>query len=208
MRLPILGLALVIGGCVVPWDPSAEAPVETDDPEDEVTDTEPEPVESDPPETDTTPTGDSGSGGDGGDDGPAYDTCGEVQGATPLAEGTYTGDLTGFQRHLDVLARHCEGMGSSDGPEAFFKIQVPPRSRLNATFGLRRQDATVYVVADCGDPTSCYVGSDQYGDDGIEGVALPNPTDTPQTAYLVGGLYDDGEDPGTFTLGLQITPLE
>lgn len=101
----------------------------------------------------------------------------------------------------------CTGYAAS-GPENVYSLTVPNGSAITVTMAPQNtvgQDASLYLLADCGDlaGTGCLVGADGTGSDGTETVDWTNSTGADMTIYIVADMYDTDCDTNTLTIESQ-----
>lgn len=120
------------------------------------------------------------------------DECAAAQGAVALAPGAYLGRLGAPTSDADYDAPpgclgHGGGAPDSAGPDAVYRVEVPPGTRYIADYALLTASGAVYFVADCDDVLgTCIDGADLDPAPGAHELAvIDNLGDEPVTAYLV-----------------------
>jgi hypothetical protein len=132
------------------------------------------------------------------------DTCEDAALAAPLEAGNYTGELIGASDDMDPGMAGCTGW-SAAGPEAVFPILLLPQDLLEVDYRLVADDASVYLLSECGVPTSCLVGADATGVSGTESFEWLHDSETAETLWLVVDSVIGATD--AFQLDIAITSL-
>lgn len=126
---------------------------------------------------------------------PNGDTCQE---AFVVTESTVFTDipLSDLTNTFSVTGTACTGFGQSLGPEAFYQIQSAAGDivtvTMDATF-----DASLYVLTECGNISSCIEGSDGGNPETVSFVSDGSPVFIGADAYSASAS-------GTFDLDIQI----
>jgi len=125
------------------------------------------------------------------------DTCGDA--VPTVGAGQHFGQLADFADDLDPGGDGCTNWSAS-GPDGFVAIQVGAGQYLSASYDLPRNDASLYLLTDCADATTCLVGTDDAMD-APEAIWWLNDTGLEQTVYLALDAYSDA---GLFLLDVEI----
>lgn len=139
------------------------------------------------------------------------DECAEAQGALALGAGQYFGFLGEPRVDSDYDAptecldpAETTFYDGSFGPDAMFRVVVPPRHQYTFDYNLLTESASIYLVENCNAiDATCRDGSDlDDAPNAHEFVSYFNQDDDPQTLYVVLDSTDfDGES--FFTLDVQ-----
>lgn len=113
-----------------------------------------------------------------------YDECSEAQSAPSVAPGNYYGSLEGFGSDLNPGAGGCTGFGAG-GLDALVPIDLFPQDLLTVNYQLLEDDASLYLLTDCGDVDSCVDGSDLTLGGGLETASWLNETSSVVRVYIV-----------------------
>ncbi|MBX2801472.1 MAG: hypothetical protein KTR31_27595 [Myxococcales bacterium] len=147
---------------------------------------------------------------------PASDRCSTAQGSTPLQSGMWWGDLGDYDASLDSSDAFCLGGGCAGGFDGIYKVEVDPKHLLQVDYNTYDDSASVYLLSDCEDELSCFVGADFDPDiDAHEFLNYFNPTDVMRRFYLVvdssgdncGGFGDPTPVDTYYTLDVTLDPL-
>jgi hypothetical protein len=130
--------------------------------------------------------------------------CEEAQGQPPLDAGEYWGRIAepAYQDSVPSpppdFVHPCTGL-PVDGLDAIVKVEVGPKESVSAVLNMADQSASLTAVESCSDPYgTCIIGSDKSLDNDFpEFISLFNPTEDPQTRYLViDATFEPDADPG------------
>ena len=126
---------------------------------------------------------------------PNGDTCQE---AFVVTESTVFTDipLSDLTNTFSVTGTACTGWGQSLGPEAFYQIQSAPGDIITVTMDASF-DASLYVLSECGNISSCIEGSDGGNPESVSFVSDGSPVFVGADAY-------SGSASGTFDLDIRI----
>jgi len=126
---------------------------------------------------------------------PNGDTCQE---AFVVTESTTFTDipLADLTNTFSVTGTACTGWGQSSGPEAFYQIQSSAGDIITVTMDASF-DASLYVLAECGNISSCIEGSDGGNPESVSFVSDGSPVFVGADAYSASAS-------GTFDLDIQI----
>ena len=134
----------------------------------------------------------------------AVDNCAQAVNMTAIdSPGTYSywGRMFGFG---EDIGDQC-GVGST-GPEGLITVDLPPLTKVAATYTLPYDDAAVWITTDCNVSDSCVVGANVNEAELPESVQTFNPSTTETVrAYLV--LGGDAAADDIFTLDVTIEQL-
>ncbi len=128
----------------------------------------------------------------------AADTCSLAGATAPIGAGRYYGDLTGFTDDLDPGSGGCT-VFAAEGGEGIIPIQLPASSQVTIDVQMPGLDPSIYLVDDCDDADTCFLGVDA-GDGAGEVLRWVNPG-AATSAFLVVDGY--GASTGPFTLDIQ-----
>ncbi len=124
------------------------------------------------------------------------ETCGD---ALVVTEGEYTGTYSGFANDYDPTATGCTGYAAV-GADIAYQITIPPGEELQAVVFPDTADASLYIVTDCSNLTTCVAGADDAGGGQGEGAFYTNSTNAPMTVYVIVDAF--GMASGAYTLFL------
>lgn len=126
---------------------------------------------------------------------PNGDTCQE---AFVVTESTLFTDipLADLTNTFSVSDDACTGFSQSDGPEAFYQIQSAAGDIVTVTMDASF-DASLYVLTECGNISSCIEGSDGGNPESVTFVSDGNPVFIGADAYSASAS-------GSFDLDIQI----
>jgi hypothetical protein len=136
---------------------------------------------------------------------PANDTCATAVELTPGAE-----PLAGSNRNAYDDVRFAAGAASctgsdSDGPDVFYRVQVPAGQTATAKATMRA-DLLVHLVDDCA-ARCCFAGADDKGADAlndlVETVSWTNSGSSPQVVYFAVDSRGPGLE-GDFTVEVSL----
>lgn len=121
---------------------------------------------------------------------PNGDTCQE---AFVVTESTLFTDipLSDLTNTFSVSDEACTGYEQSDGPEAFYQIQSAAGDIVTVTMDASF-DASLYVLTECGNISSCIAGSDDGNPETVSFVSDGNPVFVGADAYssFASGSFD------------------
>jgi hypothetical protein len=141
--------------------------------------------------------GQGGMGQGGGMQG--GDTCAT---APVVGNGSYQGTYTGATNDYDPTSAGCTTWDEV-GPDVAYSVILPAGEDLTAIVFPDTADASIYIVTDCSNLSSCVAGADEGGPGSAEGVGYTNPTNQPQTLFIIVDAYNASDD-GDFTLSINI----
>jgi hypothetical protein len=149
---------------------------------------------------------------------PVYvvDSCTEAGGMPPITTGDYWGRLDGFENNLDpstqnpnCLTETYNWYATGRGRDGLIKVELPAKSILNLEYTHFSESASVYLVENCNQASTCVAGIDADISPGApEVLSLFNKTDDLESYFLVVDSSNDDEPTSeVFTLDLTIEDL-
>jgi hypothetical protein len=107
------------------------------------------------------------------------ETCdGAIAIAAP-GSGTLSGHLGYARNDYDTWYPSCTGL-DTDGKDVVYKVDLEPGDRMDVTFTEHENNASIYLITDCGDPVaSCVAGADAAGYQGTETMTYVAGTPPP-----------------------------
>lgn len=133
------------------------------------------------------------------------DTCQDAMGDLPVVPGTYWGTLDGFSNDLNPGNGGCTGFAAT-GQDAVIPYVMQPWEFLTVTQGMPGDDASVYLLTQCQDTTTCLDGSDSAQAGANETVTWFNQTDAELPLYIVVDSFGLNDD--VFELSIDAVILE
>ncbi|MEQ1566479.1 MAG: hypothetical protein ABMA64_12630 [Myxococcota bacterium] len=113
-----------------------------------------------------------------------YDECSLAQTAPSAVPGNYFGDLAGSTDDLNPLPAGCTGFKAA-GIDRVVPIDLQPDDQLTVNYQLVSDDASLYLLTDCSDETTCLAGVDQANAGDVEQIVWFNDTGAPLRVYAV-----------------------
>ncbi|HHO49305.1 MAG TPA: hypothetical protein ENK18_00140 [Deltaproteobacteria bacterium] len=144
----------------------------------------------------------------------AADRCGEAQGLAPLQDGEWWGSMAPFSNDTSLEPGCLAPPGGfinwwtdTQGPEGFYKVEVPPKYSLTVDYNVYDESGVIYMVSDCTNiMNTCITGADegQYENE-HEYINFFNETDDTRRMYLV--VDSDVANSSVFTMDVTLQPL-
>jgi len=137
------------------------------------------------------------------------DGCAEALGLESLQTGGWWGRLTGLTNDLEPTPAECfGGLNTADaaGKDGLYRVDLEPKDYLTVDYNTYDVSASVYLLEDCTDTSTCVAGKDENAlENEHEFMNFFNQTDDTRTLYLAVDSTDIG--PTIYTLDVTIDAL-
>lgn len=133
-----------------------------------------------------------------------YDQCADAELAPSTPPGNYTGSFVGASNRLNPPVDTCTPFPAI-GPDQVVPIVLQDQDLLSVQYQLVADDASLYLVTDCNDASTCLSGADAASIGETESLVYLNDTGGPLRVYVVLDAFADVTD--AFNLDIQIDAL-
>lgn len=133
-----------------------------------------------------------------------YDECAAAEGAPSALPGNYYGSIEDLSADLNPGVGGCTGAAAT-AADGVIPIDLYPQDQLTINYELTSDNASLYLLTDCTNTSTCLEGSDTEPAGDTESVIYLNETNSLLRVYAI--LDGVGASTGAYNLDIYIESL-